>query len=630
MFVIHVTPLIRGTQLESLSYFSSVDYGIGSFLKVPVRGKTESAIVLSSKPVSTTKTALKAATFSLRKLPNQNDPIVLPDTVRKTAEILATQYPTTVGALLFSLLPPDVRNGARSYTRLTILPHTEETTPQILTARRDERLIHYKSHVRSAFAHRGSVLLVVPTAANIPSIAKELEQGIEERIVILSPNDTKKKRDEAFIKLEDTSIAKLIITTPSYAYVERVDLTTIIVEESSSPHYKTRQRPYLDHRDALIAYAKVAGRSIVFGDTVSRTEDEVRRREEKYLTFDQEPKRIAFPAPLSVIKQKDKPTAEKLFELFSPELLRSAERALEAKGKVFLFAARRGLAPIVLCMDCGHIFRCPESNSPYSLIRTKRNNVEERWFVCSTSGKKERAADVCISCGSWRLRERGIGIQQIHDEWAEKMPHTDVTVLDNLNAPTAKKAEKIADEFFRKKSGVLIGTQLALPFLHRGVDVSAVVSLDAARAIPTWRADESLFRLMLHLRECTSKEVLVQTRNEPDNLLTHASRGAIERFYDDEISLRHMLGYPPYNTFVLLSWTGTEIAATEAGKMVKERLDSISAQFYTNPNSTEQKSLKHALIRIDAGDIKLKERVIDITRTLPPYIKIEIDPDRIV
>ena len=155
MFVIHVTPLIRGTQLESLSYFSSVDYSIGSFLNVPVRGKTEAAIVLSSKPVSTTKTALKAATFSLRKLPNQTDPIILPETLRKTALSLFTKYPATVGALLFALLPPDVRNGTRAYPRINVIPHSEETAPQILTARFDDRLIHYNSLVMSAFDHRG-------------------------------------------------------------------------------------------------------------------------------------------------------------------------------------------------------------------------------------------------------------------------------------------------------------------------------------------------------------------------------------------------------------------------------------------------------------------------------------------
>ncbi|MEK7638768.1 MAG: hypothetical protein AAB388_01265 [Patescibacteria group bacterium] len=630
MFVIHVIPLIRGTQLESLSYFSSSNYELGSFIQVPIRGKNQAAIVLDSKPVSSTKTALKAATFSLRKLPNQDKPTVLPKTVRDTAARLVLLYPATVGSIIYTLLPPDVRKGARSYPVVNPILHTEDSTPQILTGRFDERILAYKSHIRSTFAHRGSVLLVVPTAVEIDYIVEELRQGIEERLVVISPSHTKRQRDDAFAKLEDETLAKLIITTPAYAYVERIDLLSIIVEQSASPHYKTRQRPYLDHRDALIAYAAVSGRSIILGDTVPRTEDEVHRRSERYTTLGEEVKRLAFTAPLTIVKQKDKPKPDCPFQLFSPELLRSATRTLEARGHVFLYAARSGLAPVVACIDCGHIFRCPDSNTPYSLIRTRTGDKEERWFVSNTSGTKVRAADVCSECGSWRLRERGVGVQHVYDEWQEKMPDSDAFIIDHLTAPTGKRAKKIADDFFAKKSGVLIGTQIALPFLSRGVEMSAVVSLDATRSIPTWRADESLFRLLLRLREFTAKEVLIQTRSETDALLTYATRGALERFYDDEISLRRMLHYPPYATFILLSWSGVEAAANEVGKLVKNSLKSGESQFYTNPNSTPQKTLAHALLRLKTDDKATYQTLLERIKTLPPYIKIEVNPERIV
>lgn len=630
MFVIHVTPLIRGTSLESLSYFSSIEYPIGSFISVPVRGKNQSAIVTNSKPVSTTKTALKAATFSLRKLPVQTDPIVLPASVRETAAELTKIYPVSSGAILHALLPPDVRNGVRPYPRANVIPHEEETAPQILTAKLDERMIHYKSFIRTTFAHRGSVLLVVPTVTDISYISDALKKGIEDRVVTLSSTDPKKKRDEAFEKLQDTSLARLIITTPAYAYVERVDLTAIIVEQSASPYYKTRQRPYLDHRDALITYARVSGRSVILGDTVPRTEDEVRRREEVYLTFGEEVKRIAFPAPLTIVNQRDKPQPEVPFQLFSDELLRGINRTLEAKGKVFLYAARRGLSPVVACIDCGHIFRCPDSNTPYSLVRTYNQGEEERWFVSSTSGAKVKAADVCPFCGSWRLRERGIGIQQVFDELRDINASLPITLLDQQTAPTSKRAKIIATNFFKEKSGILIGTQLALPYLNYGVDFSAIVSLDATRSIPTWRADESLFRLLLKLRESTDKEVLVQTRSETDLLITHATRGAIERFYDDEIALREMLSYPPYARFILLTWVGTVEAAKETTKKVKELLKSNEIQYYFNPNSTSKKTYGHALIRIknqaQLDQVELMNRI----RSLPPYIKVEVNPERIV
>lgn len=630
MYVIHVTPLIRGTKLESLSYFSSTEYKIGSFVQVPVRGKQQSAIVLNSKPVSSTKTALKAATFSLRKIPSQPESIVLPETLRNTAERLTKHYPATTGALLYALLPPDVRVGQRIYPKVTPIIHEEDPTPQIVAARHDDRILTYESHIRSTFARRGSVLLVVPTAADIEPLVEGLRKGIEERLVVISPLQTKRQRDDAMKKLEDTTLAKLIITTPSYAYIERVDLLSIIIEQSASAHYRTRQRPYLDHRDALITYASVSGRSVLLGDTVPRTEDEVFRREDIFHTYGAETKRIAFPSPLTVVKQKDKPQTDSPFRLFSPELLRSAQHALEAKGFVFLYASRRGLAPVVACIDCGHIFRCPDSNTPYSLLRTRDAEGEKRWFVSTTSGRKVPAADVCSECGSWRLRERGIGIQQVYDEWLKEMPDTDVTILDQVTAPTAKRAIRVAKDFFTSKSGVLIGTQMALPFLHAGVDVSAVVSLDAARSIPTWRADESLFRLLLRLRECTHKEVLIQTRTEVDPLITYASRGSTERFYDDEIQLRKMLGYPPYATFILLTWSGSKAATTESAKIVKQLLGSDSVDYYSNPSSTESRSVAHALIRAGSQSQAERDELLHKLRSLPPYIKIEINPERIV
>ena len=630
MFVIRVTPLIRGTQLESLTYFSSLAYPIGSFIEVPIRGKKQTAIVTETRTVSTTKTALKAATFSLRKLPNQPNPVVLPDTIRNTATALTKIYSASIGAILYNLLPPDIRNGTRPYPRTDTTVHHEETTPQLLTARIDERYTTYQGLIRSTLAHRGSILIVVPTAIDIDYTVKKLAQGIEDRLVVFSPIQTKKQRDLSYQKLLDTTVAKVIITIPSHSYLERIDLLAIIIEQASSGHYVARQRPYLDHREGLIAYAKMGGRSILLGDTVPRTEDEVKRRDEEYLTYGESVKRLAFTAPLSIITQKDKPKPDLPFKLFSNELVHSVERALEARGHVFFYSARRGLAPVVACVDCGHIFRCPDSNTPYSLIRTEKNGVEERWFISSTSGRRTRAADVCLDCGSWRLRERGIGIQYVFDEWRNKMPDTDVTIIDNTTAPTAKQAEKIANEFFAKRSGVLIGTQIALPFLSRGVDVSAIISLDAARTIPTWRADESLFRLLLRLRECTSKEVIVQSRNKADNLLIHATRGAVERFYDDEIALRRMLQYPPFSKFILITWLGTSTSVLDLEKTIAVCLSGFDVQYYNNPNSSPSKTHRHGLIRIPSTDTTIYETLLAKLRTLPPYAKVEINPERIV
>ena len=124
--------------------------------------------------------------------------------------------------------------------------------------------------------------------------------------------------------------------------------------------------------------------------------------------------------------------------------------------------------------------------------------------------------------------------------------------------------------------------------------------------------------------------MLVQTRSETDLLVTHATRGAIERFYDDEIALREMLSYPPYSRFILLTWVGAVDAAKETSKKVKELLKSNDIQYYFNPNSTSKKTYGHALIRMKNKAQPDQAELLNRIRSLPPYIKVEVNPERIV
>lgn len=630
MFVIEVIPLIRGTKIDTLSYYSATPYAVGTFLTIPIRGKTYRAVVVKETSVSENKTALKTASFTLRKLPEQASTTAVPQNIIKAAEELTKTYPSTSGAILFQLLPPDVRTGEYQYPLVSSLTHNEDTTPQILTGTAKERFIAYRSHVRSVLARRGSILFVVPTSADVAYAKEHLSQGIEDRVVIFSPAQSKKAREAAYSAFEDTSLAKLIITTPSHAYLDRVDLLSIVIEESGNDFYHTSTRPYLDHRTGLLTYARATGRSILLGDMVPRTEEEYRRRLDFYTTYDDTKKRIAFAAPLTIIEQKDKSTPEVPFSLFSKELRARTESILDAKGRVFMFGARRGLAPVVTCVDCGHIFRCPDSDTPYSLVKTiSPTGNEERWFVSGPSGKKVRAADTCPGCGSWRLKPRGIGIQHVYDEAHTYFPKAKIFLFDHTTATTRKRAEKIITDFYATRGSILIGTKMALPYLKlAGVDLSCVVSLDATRANPTWRADEETFRLLLTLRDLSTHEVMVQTRLAPDAVLEHATHGSLELFYDEEISLREMLNYPPFATFLLLSYAGDKAAIETIEGEIKRITAAYTGDFYTNPTSRDGKLLRHALFRIT--DPKATRACVEALKLLPPYIRIEVDPDRIV
>jgi primosomal protein N' len=627
MYVIEVIPLTKGTSLSSLTYYSSSEYKEGTLVPIPIRGTTHQGLVVGSRPVSLAKTALKTATFSLRKLPPSSTAVVLPKNILETAKKLQALYPTQLGALLHVLLPPQIADGTQKVSPLDFHKGTGESTPHVLTDTTQNRYIAYTTHIREAFAHRGSVLFVVPTTTHITFAREHIKKGIEQRIVTFSSTHTKKEIAESYKALEDLSMAKVCIVTPAYAFIERHDFTTIIVEGCGSPYYIGKSRPYLDLRTALTTHAQVSGRSILFGDTLPRTEEESLRRSETYLTEHEHSTRLDFASTLVIAPHPKKESGE-AFRILTTTLVDTIKRSLHQQGHVFLYSARKGLATLVTCFDCGYIFRCPDSGAPYSLVRTHKGETQERWFVSGASGKKVRAADTCPSCGGWRLSPRGIGVQQIYDEVQEVFPKIDSVLFDHTTATTHKKASALIERFYNQKKAILIGTHMALPYIHTPVDVTGVVSYEAMRATPTWRVDEYTLRTLLSLREKTHKDVVVQIRTEQDELLTLAQKGLIDTFYYDEIAIRKSLSYPPFAQFILFSFKGS----LEHLRSTQEMLATTFGQevvFYNAPEAEAGNTMRYALLR-HSGPTKEYVAILEKCRSLPPHIKIEINPDRIV
>lgn len=628
MYVVSVTPLTKNTSLGALSYYSSVAYEIGTLLEIPVRNKQITGIVTNTESVGAAKTALRAATFTLRKLSPQKDRPTLPHNFLETARQLTDTVPAPIGTILYQLLPPEVRNGQKMYPFTSEHTNHEDSTPSLLTGHTADRHRNYRSLIREAFAHRGSTMLVVPTAAAVETAQRALSSGVEKRIVTFASTQTKKQRDQAYETFSDFQTAKLIICTPQYAFLDRHDITHIIVDEAGSPHYKMRTRPYLDFRHTIQVYARISGRAVLFGDTLPRTDEEAMRREETFNTAEEHPLRLDFTNRFTIARHPE--TRQTKEYALCTELLRDTiTKTLDARGQIVLFSARRGLAPLVLCYDCGYIFRCPDSGAPYSLFEETTSGGEtKRFFYSSLTGRKVPAADTCPECESWRLYEQGIGVQQVLNYIKKEFPHIDPILFDHTTATTHQKAKALAKQFYDKKGALMVATNMVLPYLHKPVSTTAVISYEALRAVPTWRAEEQTLATLLAIRERSSNECVIQTRSEPDKLLRYAKRALIDEFYTEEITMRQILSYPPFTQFILLTWTGDKNTVQSVERLVKKTLAGTDIQCYS-PQVHADTYRRHGLIKIPYGDWPQSE-LMDTLRSLPPHIRIEVDPDRII
>jgi primosomal protein N' (replication factor Y) len=210
----------------------------------------------------------------------------------------------------------------------------------------------------------------------------------------------------------------------------------------------------------------------------------------------------------------------------------------------------------------------------------------------------------------------------------EHFPKIDIVLFDHTTATTHKKARELCEQFYGSKKGLLIGTHMALPYLHKPVDVTGVISYEAMRATPTWRVDEHTLSTLLTLREKTTKDLIVQIRTQKDEILSLAEKGLIDQFYEGEIEVRKALKYPPFAKFILCTFTGNPDHLKETQILIAARLGE-HVQFYNAPQSAPGETIRYGLLR-HTGTQKEYEDILLVSRSLPPYIKIEINPSRII
>jgi len=182
------------------------------------------------------------------------------------------------------------------------------------------------------------------------------------------------------------------------------------------------------------------------------------------------------------------------------------------------------------------------------------------------------------------------------------------------------------DLFYNTPGAILIGTEMALPYLSQGVENVAVVSLDSYFSIPDFQINEKIFHILLELRAISKQNFFIQTRQDDTKIFDYAIKGNLMDFYRDEIADRKSIGYPPFTTYVKISLEGEKIKIKKEMEQIAEFLKPFELSIFDafNPGSKSKYTI-HGLISMP------KEKWIDRTllsklRRLPPECSIKIDP----
>jgi primosomal protein N' (replication factor Y) len=142
---------------------------------------------------------------------------------------------------------------------------------------------------------------------------------------------------------------------------------------------------------------------------------------------------------------------------------------------------------------------------------------------------------------------------------------------------------RILDEFkSSRKASILIGTQM----LSKGLDfpevsLVGVILADLSLNLGDFRAAETTFQLLVQVagragRGDVNGRVIVQTYTPDHYAILCAKEGSYKKFFDKEITLRKLMGYPPFSHIFIVM-----ISANDEYR-VKECLSSLSTIMHKN------------------------------------------------
>lgn len=640
MQIITVAPVTKGALQSSLTYFSKDPIAVGMVVIAPIRTREVPAIVLESRDASDAKSALRSSDYAIKKITRAKPRRIWLPSFLKAIEETATLSSQKLGEVLMALTPKTILDAhlEGALPEPKIIEQKGHFEIRAIQASAKLRYESYQRLVRESFVRHDSVYLCVPTEEDVLRITKELEHGIEDYTFSFYSSLTKKRVLEKWKRAAESTHAILVIGTPQYLSLPHY-FKTIILDEEHSHAWKMLARPLIDLRVFAEAFARANESTLIVGAPILRAETHERIAEGEVDEFN----RVSLHAreelattlidPRKEEKAVREATGKRTMVLFTKPLKEIIEYSIEHNEHILLISARKGLAPVTTCGDCGTLIRCPECETPLVIHKKESGKGDSQLFVCHACGfmraPEDNVHETCPTCGGWKLQGVGIGIDRIDDDLASLFPQTPRFVLDGDRAKTRTQAKKIISQFEKSEGGILLATPMAIPLLE-SVDTTAIISIDSLFAIPDIRMSERIFALVLTLREKTKGTLLIQTRADDTSIFDQALKGNLLEFTENELAIRKAFSYPPFGTIIKITVRGNRTDITEEIERLKNFLENF-APIIPGSIAREPKNVfrMHMIIKLAQGNWPHPE-LLGKLRALPPQFTVEVNPDHLL
>lgn len=400
-------------------------------------------------------------------------------------------------------------------------------------------------------------LYLLPEIALTTQLISRLQEYFGEKIAVYHSKYNVQERVEVWQNvLQSKPKAQLVIGARSAMYLPFGKLGLVIVDEEHESSFKQFDpAPRYHARDAAIVLGNLHTANVLLGSATPSVETYYNAKTGKYgyTEITRRYGNVLMPE-MELVDIKEATRKKRMKGHFSERLLLEMQETLLEGNQIILFQNRRGFAPLLECLTCGHTPQCP--NCDVSLTYHQFRNQ----LRCHYCGHHTSLPESCFACGSPDLDTKGFGTEQIEKEVIGLFPEAKVGRMD-LDTTRGKHGyEKIITAFEQQELDILVGTQMLTKGLDfRNVNLVGVMNADSLLNFPDYRAHERTYQLLTQVsgragRTKKRGKVIIQTYNPHHQILKQVTTSDYEGMYTDQLYERQQFKYPPVNRIIKVTF----------------------------------------------------------------------------
>jgi primosomal protein N' (replication factor Y) (superfamily II helicase) len=579
---------------QTLTYSSDIEIAIGSHVSVQLgkANRKAAAVVLSktTKPDYETKDIL-----TVEEHPPLNATYI------SWLQWVADYYKHPVGQVASLFFPSLKKETNRTSKKKSIIPDLEKVDPAILTpiqkAAADQiHLNNFQVYLLFGITGSGKTevymerfdeclrdgkqgLFLLPEISLTPQLIYRFAKRFGTELAVIHSQLTDRERTTQWWRILNGE-AKILIGARSALFCPIPNLGLIVVDEEHEGSYKQEEKLKYHARDAAIVLAQKSNIPIVLGSATPSLETWYNAVQGKYtlLKLEQRINNSVLPEIYTVDLKQDRD--EELPFWLSRVLYEKIADRLNKGEQCALFLNRRGIAPSVVCNQCGEKKDCP--NCAVTLTLHSKSHLH-----CHYCDYHENYKEYCSECSTGEMIPLGLGTEKIEEDISRLFPVAKIARADRDEIANRESMEILIEDMMGRKTDILIGTQMiakGLDFPH--LSLVAIVLADVGFNIQDFRANERSFQLMTQVsgragRHSIKGEVVLQTYNPSHPVLSYIQNADYERFAAQDLEFRKELFYPPFSKLACLRIQG--IKKPEVGQTAANLRNFLETLISTNP-----------------------------------------------